>query len=151
MNNEYVGFAIRRPNEDGAIVYVFDVFSDGVKLYGGYRMLGETEKHTNLDDASILYVSFCDGTMPITVDDFNDRVKSGETSNEFDCNVFIRAEMIGKVEFSDNSVRKGLEDGDDSAFQTMFYQCMNCLQVVEDGASKPVAEKKTKAKQKKKS
>lgn len=145
---EYIGFAIRRPDEDGAIVFVFDVVSDVLVVHGGYKMLGETEKQTNLDDASILIVSLRDGTMPITIDDFSERVRNGDTTEQ-NINIFIRAEMIGKVEFNDPSVREALDAGDNAAFRMMFYQCADCLQAV-DGPPKPV-KKPRKAKQKRKS
>lgn len=66
--HEYVGFAIRRPEEEGAIVYVFNTLDEGVKMYGGDRMVGGTEKHTKVVDASILILVFWDGTTPIPID-----------------------------------------------------------------------------------
>ena len=130
--NEYVGFAIRRPNEEGAIVYVFDILDEGVKMYGGYRMLGETEKHTNFDDASILSLTLTDGTLPITVEDFDDRVQNGETNDASNCTIFIKASILGRVEFKDKKAREGIDTGDSSAFRAMFYQCMKCLEKVEE-------------------
>lgn len=147
-NNEYIGFAIRRPNEEGAIVYVFDVLDEGVKIYGGYRMLGETEKHTHFDDASILSITLADGTLPITIDEFNERVRDGQTMDSGDCTVFIQASMLGRVEFTDKSIRKGLDDGDSTSFRTMFYQCMRCLQKLEAEEQKVKKPKKKAVKKK---
>jgi len=148
--HEYVGFAIRRPEEEGAIVYVFNTLDEGVKMYGGYRMLGETEKHTKFDDASILILSFCDGTTPIPIDEFDARVKNGETSNDKEYNIFIVADMIGKVEFKKQEIRDGLDTGDPYSSRVMLYQCAACLQGLEEEEALAPKQKTAKKKPKKK-
>ncbi len=127
---EYLGFAIRRPEQDGAIVYVFEILEEGVKQYGGYKMMGETERHTNLTDAAIISMSFMDGTMPISVAEFDERVKNGETSESNEFNMFIRINLLDKAVFSDGKTElyKIMDEDPNGFLTTMFYKCVEAVE-----------------------
>ena len=141
---EYLGFAMVDP-EQGSVVHVFDLDNEGVKKYGPYKLSFHKDSDLPPDEADILLLSFKDGTMPITLGEFVDRMNSGETWNNEQYNLFTQVDQIGSTYFVNASTQKKmvmndvLEREGPQFFINMFEQCLDCLDRINENkpASRP--------------
>lgn len=133
---EYLGFAMKTP-EDGMVINVFDVVDDGIKRYGPYKWHEKSESKVSLDTAEVITIAFEDGTMPISIEEFDERVHAGETWINQQYNIFTRLKTIGSAFLMSRKLGKKvdlyrvLEEEEQAFYLTMFDQCMDCFMNVD--------------------
>lgn len=139
---EYLGFAMLRPDQ-GVVVHVFDFDKEGVSQYGPFKMSFQDKEPLPPEEADILILWFEDGTMPITLQEFAERINSGETWVNEQYNIFTRVNHIGSTYLLDTESGEKLElnailerDGEDF-YIDMFEQCINCLERLNGKQNKP--------------
>lgn len=139
---EYLGFAMRSP--EGVSMYVFDVTPDGVMTYGPFAVDDAIGKRTTMEEAVMVTIRFEDGTMPIPLSEFSDRIKAGETWDNGVYNMFPKTVSIGVGSLFSDRLKKKVplhmvkEQEGEEFFVEMFEQCIECHMRYTQGAKKKV-------------
>ncbi len=147
---EYLGFAMREEAGD-VVTFVFDVDDEGTKCYGPYTMSGSLGDFTSDDEAAVITINFKDGTMPIGLIEFDERLRAGESWSNGEYNIFTNAQPIGKAALMSKVTKKKVplhkvrEEEGEEFYVIMLEQCTECLMTV--GKAKANLIKKAKKEQ----
>jgi hypothetical protein len=144
----YLGYAMRY--EDGSVAsHLFDLSSGELKHFGPYDIEGGVNDYVTYTEVAVIIADFKDGTLPISIEEFDVRIRAGEAWEHHEFNIFPRMQVIGLISIYNTDMQRNEElfrvfDRDKNDFYlTMYDKCIECMKQLEVDQRKTLEQPQT--------